>query len=117
MFRRATSTGSTIVRTGGTAVDETGPREHGTGRSAGRARHTRRARQREAVDIAALQARVDRVHRRLAEVGSVQVARPHAIDNETARRDPMTRPFVAPGAPVAPRRGGSPSTATLARPA
>lgn len=74
MFRRPTSSGTATLPT--------------------RARHSRRERRREAVDTAARQARLDRVHRRLVEVGSVQVTRPQAIDTDTARRDPLTRPFA-----------------------
>ncbi|PVZ04285.1 hypothetical protein [Actinomycetospora cinnamomea] len=106
MFRRPTSTAATT----GTTLrprrvgDDADRRDH-VERAARRARHSRRARRREAVDTAALQARLDRVHRRLVEVGSVQVAtRPQAIDNDTARRDPLTRPFVAPR----PMRGTAP---------
>lgn len=115
MFRRSTSTAPTIARTGGaapeaalgTAVDE---------RSGSRRRHARRAREQEVVDEAALRARLERVHRRLEEVGSVQLAgRTHAIDNDTARRDPLTRPFAAPVDGRIPRRRVD--TAAMPRPA
>jgi hypothetical protein len=102
MFRRPTSTATAlrVRRTG----DDTARRDQDE-RAVPRARHSRQARRREAVDTAAMQARLDRVHRRLVEVGSVQVAaRPQAIDNDAARRDPLTRPFSAPR----PRRGTGP---------
>lgn len=81
-----------------------------------RRRAVRRARQREVVDDAALRARLDRMNRRLAEVSSVQVtARTQGIDNDAARRDPLTRPFSAPvDGPVPPRRVDTPE---MARPA
>ena len=101
MFRRPTSTGTTALLThDDDGADDAGRRgQHGRQREreARRARHSRRQRRREAVDSAALQARLDRVHRRLVEVGAVQVsARPQGIDDDTARRDPLTRPFAAP---------------------
>jgi hypothetical protein len=103
MFRRSPSTA---------AATDTDP---GRG-DRRRTRQDRRARQRRALDDAALQARLARVHRRLAEVGSVDVTgRGHAIDNEAARRDPMTRPFAAPTGARAPRRRTD--TAAMARPA
>jgi hypothetical protein len=77
------------------------PTSSGTSTLPARARHSRRERRREAVDTAARQARLDRVNRRLVEVGSVQVTRPQAIDTDTARRDPLTRPFSAPAPRVA----------------
>ena len=87
MFRRPTSAGTSTSTSTSTLP--------------ARARHSRRERRREAVDTAARQARLERVNRRLVEVGSVQVTRPQAIDNDTARRDPLTRPFSAPAPRVA----------------
>jgi hypothetical protein len=114
MFRRSTSTASTLAPARARRDAGRGTEELAAER--GRARHARRARQRKAVDEAALQARLDRVHRRLAEVGSVQVTgRAHAIDNDTARRDPLTRPFSAPADGPAPRRRTD--TAAMPRPA
>ncbi|GAA4903792.1 hypothetical protein EV188_10468 [Actinomycetospora succinea] len=104
MFRRSTTTRS--VRPAALALATPageGPDADAEGTpSVVGPRHTRRARQRKADDAAALRARLDRVHRRLAEVGSVQVTgHVHAIDNDTARRDPLTRPFAAPfGTPL-----------------
>lgn len=115
MFRRSTTTTRSARPAALTAVatvdDHDGAVGEGTP-SVG-PRHTRRARQRKADDAAALRARLDRVHRRLAEVGSVQVTgHVHAIDNDTARRDPLTRPFASPfGA----RRSGAAGEAGPAR--
>ncbi|GAA4807820.1 hypothetical protein GCM10023200_51860 [Actinomycetospora chlora] len=111
MFRRSTSTARSAARR--TEDEDALLAEAGRGL---RGRHTRRARQQEAVDTAALQARLERVHRRLAEVGSVQVrTRTGAIDTEAARRDPLTRPFApADGERVLRRRT---DTAALPRPA
>lgn len=81
-----------------------------------RRRDVRRARRREATDDAALRARLDRMNRRLAEVGSIQVtARTQGIDNDAARRDPLTRPFSAPVDGPLPRNRAD--TAEMARPA
>lgn len=112
MFRRSTTTTrarrSTAVLGHGDTVDTLGPEDAGP-------RHTRRAKQRKAIDDAALQARLDRVHRRLAEVGSVRVTgRAHVIGNEDARRDPLTRPFAAVDGVPAARRS---HTAPLPHPA
>jgi hypothetical protein len=86
MFRRSSSTATTSSSVAGSH----------------RRRAVRRARQREVVDDAALRARLDRMNRRLAEVSSVQVtARAQGIDNDAARRDPLTRPFSAPAPRVA----------------
>jgi len=111
MFRRPTTSGTTALRT--PEDDWTDRRDRGgehDDRAARRARHSRRQRRREAVDTAALQARLDRVHRRLVEVGSVQVSRPQGIDNDAARRDPMTQPFTAPAPRAA--RGTAPLEVT-----
>ncbi len=100
MFRRSSSTSTTSSAVGGSH----------------RRRAVRRARQREVIDDSALRARLDRMNRRLAEVSSIQVtARAQGIDSDTARRDPLTRPFSAPvDGPVLPRRV---DTAEMARPA
>lgn len=105
MFRRSSSTATTGSATTTSAIS-----------GSHRRRAVRRARQREVVDDAALRARLDRMNRRLAEVSSVQVtARAQGIDNDTARRDPLTRPFSAPiDGPVPPRRV---EAAEMARPA
>jgi hypothetical protein len=115
MFRRSTSTASTLAPTRARGDARRDPADE-LADERRRTRHTRRVRQRKAVDEAALQARLDRVHRRLAEVGSVQLTgRAHAIDNDTARRDPLTRPFSAPvDGPVPGRRT---DTAAMSRPA
>ncbi|MEJ2887824.1 hypothetical protein [Actinomycetospora aeridis] len=121
MFRRSTrptplfpadaateGTAEGAAGSAGSAAQDAGPR------------HTRRARQRKADDAAALRARLERVERRLAEVGSVQVtAHGSAIDNAVARRDPLTRPFAAPlPRPVGELPGARRSvTAPLRRPA
>ncbi|WP_285653575.1 hypothetical protein [Actinomycetospora sp. NBRC 106375] len=111
MFRRSTSSAALSVS----------PEEEAPESVAG-ARHTRRAQQQQASNEAALKARLERVHRRLAEVGSVQVTgRVHAIDNDAARRDPLTRPFALPdGAPMPRHRTATPTkptTAAMPRPA
>lgn len=86
------------------------------GRQPRHTRHTRRAQAREAADAAArqareaadaaaAQARLQRVQQRLADVGSAPMSRkPAVIDDDAARRDPMTRPFpMVFGTPRAPR--------------
>ncbi|MDD7937640.1 hypothetical protein PHK61_04295 [Actinomycetospora lutea] len=126
MFRRSTTTARSVRSVRPAALAAVGPAgegdtaAHDGAPSAAGPRHTRRARQRKADDVAALRARLDRVHRRLAEVGSVQVTgHVHAIDNATARRDPLTRPFGSPLSAVVP--DGTPArrttTAPLPRPA
>lgn len=129
MFRRPTST----ARSARPAAPSAGPADDGdavgpdhgelvAGRATDRAaahRHSRRIRQQESVDEALLRARLERVDRRLAEVGSVHVtARAHAIDNDAARRDPLTRPFASP-VPATPRHTPPhrPANAPLPRPA
>ncbi len=104
MFRRSSSTATTSSAVAGSH----------------RRRAVRRARQREVVDDAALRARLDRMNRRLAEVSSVQVtARAQGIDNDAARRDPLTRPFGAPLSDAAREQGPARRsvTAPLPRPA
>lgn len=119
MFRRSTTTArsarpalAAVAPAGTTRLDDAGPEGPSssagsdarttTGPTTGPAtgpRHTRRAHRRQADDAAALRARLDRMHRRLAEVGSVQVkGHVHAIDTVAARRDPLTHPFAAPWA-------------------
>ncbi|MEJ2862516.1 hypothetical protein [Actinomycetospora flava] len=122
MFRRPTTTARSARSAALLAAppaDEAPDGDDGASATAG-PRHTRRARQRQADDAAALRARLDRVHRRLAEVGSVQVTgHVHAIDNATARRDPLTRPFAAafPDAVGEQRPARRSVTAPLPRPA
>jgi hypothetical protein len=88
MFRRSTTTATRSRDAEDALLAEAGRGLRG--------RHTRRAREQQAVDEAALAARLERVNRRLAEVGSVQVTgRAGAIDNDAARRDPLTRPFAS----------------------
>ncbi|GAA4864012.1 hypothetical protein [Actinomycetospora straminea] len=109
MFRRSTTTTRTR-RSTALRADVVDIKQEDAG-----PRHTRRAKQRRAVDDAALQARLDRVHRRLAEVGAVRVTGgAHVIGNEDARRDPLTRPFAAVDGVPAARRS---HTAPLPRPA
>ena len=122
MFRRSTTTTRSVRPAALAAVtlaDEGDTAGRGGTTVAG-PRHTRRARQRKADDAAALRARLDRVHRRLAEVGSVQVTgHVHAIDNAAARRDPLTRPFGSPLSGAAREQGPARRsvTAPLPRPA
>lgn len=122
MFRRssttARSTRPALASVGGAGSDA--PEEHDAAAPTVGPRHTRRARRRRADDDAALRARLDRVHRRLAEVGSVQVTgHVHAIDTAAARRDPLTRPFAAtlPGADRDRNPARRSATAPLPRPA
>jgi len=129
MFRRSSSTATTTPalpdhgavddRTGGAVTGpDAGHRPGGLSglRESHRRRAVRRARLRDAADDAALRARVDRMQRRLAQVGAVQVTpRHHGIDNDAARRDPMTRPFSMPV--DGPRGDRRIDTAALARPA
>lgn len=103
MFRRSTSTirsarpAALLAAAPADDRDTPGHDTAGSTPSLAGPRHARRARQRQADDAAALRARLDRVHQRLAEVGSVQVTgHVHAIDNAAARRDPLTCPIAAP---------------------
>ena len=93
MFRRPTADSTSSTRSTDSAVTDTADAADAPG---GRARHSRRSQRREAADSAALQARLDRVAQRLAEVGAVRLPlRPEVIDNDAARRDPLTRPFAS----------------------
>lgn len=122
MFRRSSTTASSArpaALLAAAPLDE-GPEGDDDTATATGPRHARRARQRQADDAAALRARLDRVHRRLAEVGSVQVTgHVHAIDNAAARRDPLTRPFGSPFSAAAGEHGPARRsvTAPLPRPA